>query len=275
MAQECWEQESHPSSHSSSRLCCRHRSRDQARARGSHTPKEDQSSIELSGFFGRADSLLGTHQRAANHIPVAPNFLISNRDPVCKLRSMGCHQHRAGSEWFQSGRLRSGAKGFSSLKRDNFNVEGLARLKLPAKLYHSGFFFIPRPQILSSHLTIALQAIEHQVPHTGVSLQQGDPCCSYGNRKSFALPSKHRQNTILKKNTEVSYQKWKTEVFQRSSETLFTIFSDWRHLTKLIKISELPLSAQGVFLDIKEEKFDSVKKNVPTSTKNGDNFSIV
>lgn len=34
-------------------------------------------------------------------------------------------------------------------------------------------------------------------------------------------------------------------------------------------------SARGVFLDIKEEKFHSVRKNVPTSTQNGDNFSIV
>lgn len=64
-------------------------------------------------------------------------------------------------------------------------------------------------------------------------------------------------------------------MFQHSSEIFFTVFSDWRHLTKLIKISELPPSVHGVFLDIKEEKFHSVRKNVPTSTKNGDNFSIV
>lgn len=47
-------------------------------------------------------------------------------------------------------------------------------------------------------------------------------------------------------------------------------------MAKLINISELPLSVQGVFFEGKEEKFHSFKKiKSPTSIQNGGDSDIV
>lgn len=151
-----------------SSLCCLHLSQEQARTQGLHPPKKDQPSRqqppphcllfkgELTACWALIKELLITSQSLLR-------VLISDREPVCKLQCTGCHQHHAGSGWLQPASLRSGAEGFSSLKRENFSAESLARLKTAAKLYHISSFFIPKPQILSSHLTIALQCHKNQV----------------------------------------------------------------------------------------------------------------
>lgn len=115
------------------------------------------AATSLSDFSGRADSLLGTQQRTANHIPVAPKSPNFQQRACLQTAVYGLTpaSHRI---WVVFAcQLRSGAEGFSFLQRENYSAESLARLKPAAKLYHISRFFIPTAQILSSHLTIALQ----------------------------------------------------------------------------------------------------------------------
>lgn len=156
MAQECWEQESLPSSHSP-RL---RRSRERAGARGLHPPRKDQPSAEPPHRLAFPGELAACWALIKEPLITSRSLLralIPDREPACKLQGTGCHRHREGSGWFSPVRLRPGTEGFSSLKRENVRAGSLARLKLAAKLSHVGSFFIPRPQILCASLTIALQ----------------------------------------------------------------------------------------------------------------------